>query len=100
LVKLRTEEGGGEFRSAEDYVEFVLREVSRAGKLNKWLKMVFILVFEFRRCFRLFCTQACSSSHEMAPMVQKMKHPDNLLRNLKKRRLTSNYMSVKTHNDQ
>ena len=77
-----------------------IRLTMRAGKLNKWLKMVFILVFEFRRCFRLFCTQACSSSHEMAPMVQKMKHPDNLLRNLKKRRLTSNYMSVKTHNDQ
>ena len=41
----------------------------RAGELNKWLKMVFILVFEFRQCFSLFCMQACSSSHEMAPMV-------------------------------
>jgi len=28
---------------------------SRAGELNKWLKMVFIPVFEFRRCFWLFC---------------------------------------------
>ena len=83
-----------------EMLELAKKKVRRAGELNKWLKMVFILVFEFRRCFRLFCTQACSSSHEMAPMVQKMKHPDNLLRNLKKRRLTSNYMSVKTHNDQ
>ncbi len=44
--------------------------------------------------------QVCSSSHEMASMVQKMKHLDNLLRNLKKRGLTSNYVSAKTRNDQ
>lgn len=36
--------------------------------------MVFILVFEFRRCFRLFRKQACSPSYERATMVQKMTH--------------------------
>jgi len=60
--------------------------------------MVFILVFEFRRCFRLFCMQKCFPSCELTLMVQKVKKAVGLLRNLKKMGLTSNYMSVNTNN--
>ena len=70
---------------------------SRADLPVKWLKMVFIPVFELRRCFGLFCMRTCFSSREMTLIVQKVKQPVNRLRNLKKRVLASDYMFVKTY---